>query len=429
MRKAERQPKRVSPQERGASHHYLFGYYDKCPWDRAGHRILAHRTSFLDRFPNPDDKAEIGYIRVDGIQEFIKLGETTAWNWQQGAQLQWLPADHSDTDRVIFNDRRDGRLVTTIVDPDSGAERVLDSPIYTIHPAGRVALSLNYARLFDMRMDYGVSGLTDPYKDDARPERDGIYRVDLQTGTRKLIVSIAEVAGMSPHPLGEGAKHWVNHMMFNPSGKRFCFLHRFQRPDGILHTRLFTAYAEGGNLRLLFDGMVSHYSWKDEKTILAWAGRRRILGGGEGKLGTVKSYARRCLKPIYYALGKPRILMQKVIGDSYYLISDGDHHEPERFAYGLLTSDGHCTLSADGKWVLTDGYTDAKNRLPLLLCRVSTPDVIEIGRFPTPRRLDGPVRVDLHPRFNHDGTKVCIDSAMDGTRQIYILDVSDVVKA
>ena len=128
-------------------------------------------------------------------------------------------------------------------------------------------------------------------------------------------------------------------------------------------------------------------------------------------------------------MGKPRVLMQKVVGDSYHLINDVPGGSANRFAYGALTTDGHCTLSPDGRWVLTDGYTDSQNRLPLYLCELSTQTVTEIGRFPTPKALDGPIRVDLHPRFSRDGTKVCIDSAMDGTRQMYVVDVSDVVGA
>lgn len=416
---------RVSPLLRGEGH-YFFGYYDKQPWDLSGQRILAHRTAFLDRFPKPVDRAEIGYIDLQGEREFIKFAETTAWNWQQGAQLQWLPNGQSDGEQILFNDRREGRLVTVILDPESCHERIIDAPIYTVSSSGRYALSLNYARLFDMRMDYGIAGLEDRGRNVACPEDDGIYRVDLDSGATELIVSIADVARVERSPLGTKAKHWVNHVMFSPSGGRFCFLHRFWRTDGIMHSRLFTADAIGGHLRLLFEGLVSHYCWKDETTILAWAGRRKILGGG-GKGGVLTTTARRCLKPIYYAMGKPRILMQKLVGDSYYLIEDAPAGTAERLAYGHLTTDGHCTISPDGRWVLTDGYTDSQNRLPLFLHNLETAATVEVGRFPTPKDLDGPLRVDLHPRFNRDGTKVCVDSAMDGTRQMYVIDVSEIV--
>ena len=34
--------------------------------------------------------AEVGLFDLDGGDEFHPLGETTAWNWQMGCQLQWL---------------------------------------------------------------------------------------------------------------------------------------------------------------------------------------------------------------------------------------------------------------------------------------------------------------------------------------------------
>lgn len=417
---------RISPKADGG--HYFFGYYDKQPWDLSGQRVLAHRTMFLDRFPTPNDRAQIGYIDLHSEHEFVKLAETSAWNWQQGAQLQWLPNRRSPGEQILFNDRQENRLVAVLFDPVSRHKRVIGSPIYTVSPSRGHALSLNYARLFDMRMDYGIAGLQDPGRDVGCPEDDGVYRVDLASGESQLIVSIADVAAISRSPLGIDAKHWVNHMMFNPCGTRFCFLHRFWRPDGIMHSRLFTADSHGGNLRLLFEGMVSHYCWKAETTILAWAGKRRVLGRNT-KSSVLATAARRCLKPMYYAMGKPRILMQKIVGDSYYLIEDVPGGSAERFAYETLSADGHCTISPNGRWVLTDGYTDSKNRLSVFLYNVQTTKLVNVGRFPTPKTLDGPVRVDLHPRFNRDGTKVCIDSAMNGTRQMYVIDVTDVVES
>jgi hypothetical protein len=94
-----------------------------------------------------------------------------------------------------------------------------------------------------------------------------------------------------------------------------------------------------------------------------------------------------------------------------------------------LTVDGHCTLSSDRRWALTDGYTDRRNRLPLFVYDIPARRVTRVGRYPTPRELDGPVRCDLHPRFRRDAAQVCIDSAMDGSRRVYVVDVSSVTRS
>ena len=52
---------------------------------------------------------------------------------------------------------------------------------------------------------------------------------------------------------------------------------------------------------------------------------------------------------------------------------------------------------------------------------------IDIGEFYTMPELAGEIRCDLHPRWNRDGTKVCFDSTHEGERQVYVIDVADIV--
>jgi hypothetical protein len=53
---------------------------------------------------------------------------------------------------------------------------------------------------------------------------------------------------------------------------------------------------------------------------------------------------------------------------------------------------------------------------------------INIGRFDSPGvARGGPMRCDLHPRWNRSGDKVSLDSTHEGgRRQIYVVDVSPV---
>lgn len=424
--------------------HYFFGYYDKCPWDASGTRMLAHRAGFVDRFPAPADVCEVGVLDPSR-RAFVPLASTRAWNWQQGAQLQWVKwlGDAGD-ERVVFNTRRDDdHLETTVVRADGRGAITLSHPTYTVSPDGRTMLTLAYERLSHCRPEYGYAGLIDPHQTNGAPRHSGVWRVDLATDRSEQLVSIGELAGHRPNPMGEGRVHHVNHLMFNPSGTRFCFMHRFERADGITHSRLFTLGTDGSGLRLLFEGLVSHYDWVDDRTILAWAGRRKILGGGGasgggGKrsvkgavVGGVMNAARRTLKPAYYAMGKPRWMMSRIVGDSYMMIPDAEGAEASVFARGDLATDGHCTVARSGagagRFVLTDGYPDMRSRQPLFVYDMREGVGYEIGRFSTPRELDGPTRVDLHPRFDRSGTRVCIDSAMDGRRRMYVVDVSSIV--
>lgn len=422
----------VTPDDDGQ---YFFGYFDKCPYRPTPREdgvspLLAHRARFLDRFPEAHEPVEIGV--VDPVaRKFRAIALSHAWNWQQGAHAQWLPDG-----RVLYNDRRDNRPVAVIADESGHEQAVLPMPALAVSRDGRLAASVSMGRLTRLRREYGLPGLTDAHADDPAPADDGLWMMDVERGTAALIVPLAELGshggGSIPH------HQHVNHALFNPSGSRLCFLHRYERDDGITQSRLFTVAPDGADLRLLMEGMVSHYDWIDDSSILAWAGKRGLIAGGAtaGRASPkqlVMTAARRTLKPVYYALGKPRFLMNKILKDSYLVIPDEADAETEVFARGELITDGHCTLSPDAgdgrRWVLTDGYPDMKGRQPLYLWDRAHDLGYEIGRYPTPRHLDGETRVDLHPRFDRTGLRACFDSAMDGRRRMYEVDLSGLVSA
>ena len=65
----------------------------------------------------------------------------------------------------------------------------------------------------------------------------------------------------------------------------------------------------------------------------------------------------------------------------------------------------------------------------LMLYKLSNGRRYDLNRFHSPKQFTGPVRCDLHPRWNRDGTQVCFDGCHEPTRQVYVVDVSEVVKS
>ncbi len=427
MKRVHCQVSKVNPED---NFNYFFGYYDKCPWNKDETKVLCHRAerSMLSRFPNQDDAVELGVIDLN-TKEFKPFATTTAWNWQQGAQLQWIVRNGKEC--AIFNIKEGNKVLACIYDFSTKKTQKLSSSIYSVNANGDFASTVNYARLYDCRKDYGIAGLKDAGFNDNAPKNDGIIVVDLNKDTSKIIISTAELEATSKDKeYIHQFKQRENHVMFNPSGTRFCFMHRYFTTGNIQQSRLFTSDLGGKDVRLLFEGFVSHYDWRDDETILAWAGKRKLIAGKSSSKLNPMTLIKKCLKPIYYALGKPRILMQKIVGDSFYLISDIEKEDNcTRIGKGIMYCDGHCTFSPDKRWILTDGYTDSHNKLPLFLFDTETEDFYEIGRYDTPKELDGELRIDLHPRFNHDGSKVFIDSGMSGKREMYIVDVSKITKS
>ena len=93
-----------------------------------------------------------------------------------------------------------------------------------------------------------------------------------------------------------------------------------------------------------------------------------------------------------------------------------------------LTVDGHCSFSPDGNWVLNDTYPDEHNLRTLMLVRMSDQRRINLQRFYSPKeKWWGEIRCDLHPRWNRDGTQICIDSVHTGERQMHLIDLKGII--
>ena len=49
----------------------------------------------------------IGMVDLADNDSWIELGTSSAWGWQQGCMLQWLPGSKTE---VLWNDRDDESL-------------------------------------------------------------------------------------------------------------------------------------------------------------------------------------------------------------------------------------------------------------------------------------------------------------------------------
>lgn len=390
-----RQPKAEAPVKvparavtTGPKHHW-FGYYDKTPWDATGRYLLVNETDFVDRQPKPGEAITVGMVDLKNGDEFVPLGTTAAWSWQQGTMLQWLGSNPAR--EVVYNAVADGEPAAVVHDIRTGKSRVLPRPVYGLSPDGTQTVTLDFARLHRLRPGYGYASYRERFAEHPAPDQLGVWRMDMATGKNALVVTLKQLAAQKPDERFAGAHHWVNHLQFSPGGKRFAFLHRWRVGEKPWSTRLYAATPDGSDLRLLMDtGMVSHYDWRDDDTILAWA----------------RTTDR---------------------GDKFYLIDAGG--KPPETVFPEVTRDGHCSYSPDRKWVLNDTYPDKERMQSLMLLKAATGRRFDLNAFHSPPRYTGPVRCDLHPRWNRDGTMVCIDGCHEATRQVYVLDVSDVVKS
>lgn len=412
--------------------HSFFGYYDVCPWDETERYILLHESGFIDRRWNEDDSVNVGMVDTKEGDHFISIGETASWNFQQGARLQWMPDEPT---KVIYNIREEGKFKSLIYDIESKEERKLENPVYSLSPKGKFALSVNYSRL-DRLGGYGYKGGKDEHEDDPAPEKDGIFRVDLDSGERDLIISIKEIAGFK-NKGGSGSQHYLLFPTFNYAGDRFCFLHRFKLKDGGLYTRLLTANPDGSGLFLLAEGTLSHFTWFEDGHILVWGRSKPYLT----KARKHKFFALPIFKPILNFLrGQVRGFMRhRVIGDQYLLFKDRTKGSTS-VGKGALIEDGHPTKFGKTPWLVTDTYPDENHYRTLILYNLENNrkiDLCKLYSLPDKEHVRGytgsadwditGMRSDLHPRWNRSGNKICVDSVHEGKKQVHVVDVSDIV--
>ncbi len=406
--------------------HHFFGYYNKSPWDSSGRYLLAQRVPMLTADLDGSEVAEVGYFDLYDADKFIVVGETTAWNWQMGSQLQWLGglpgrqliyncrAGSCDAD-VPYPDFR-----ATVLDADTQISRELPLPVYVVAPNSEWALCVDYSRFEVTHPTIGYrASLGEPSLANA-PADDGIYRMDIKSGDAELILSLRDLTRFQPLPSMDRAIHWVTHLEINPSSTRFLFIHRWtERVEDetcFLH-RLFSANPDGSDLRLLectdhplpqlstdFDAsrvgtfdyekseyQISHPAWKGDDEIIVWAPHR---------------------------------------GAIHYHLYDAYSGEAHVIGAHCLTENGHMSYSRDGKWLLSDTYPDSdSNERLLILYDVESGQRYDIGSFYTDPILGKPNRCDLHPRWRSDLRELCIDSVHEGERQIYLVDVAELTTA
>jgi len=382
---------------RGPKHHW-FAYYDKLQFDPTQRYLLGMEVDFEHRSPAPDDVIKIGMVDLQDGDRWIELEETRAWCWQQGCMLQWRPGSTSE---ILWNDRQDGQFVCHVLDVKTGNKRTIEHPVYAVSPDGRTAVAPDFRRINDMRPGYGYVGLPDPHADELAPKDSGIFRIDLEAGTRELIVSLAEVA-QTPYPIGDLSrkKHYFNHLLVSPDGKRFEFLHRWApRDKRDCRTRMFTAAMDGSDTWVVdHSGCTSHFIWRDPGHILAWSWYPGRHGSPYGHQGGF------CLFEDKPDGGKVEIIGGKQMVD-----------------------DGHCTYLPGNEWIVNDTYPDRQRKRTLFLYHVATGKIVVLGRFYNAPEYTGEWRVDLHPRHSPDGRLIVFDSPHTGEgRQMHLIDVSEI---
>lgn len=405
----------------------FFGYYDKSPINRSGTRMLCLRTDFSDREAEAGDSAEIGYWEL-ASGRFVPLSTTRAFNFQQGCMLQWLGPDFDR--RIIYNDQQDDHFVSVILDTETGEKRIIPHPVYVVHPSGKWAVTIDFERHYFTRKSYAYAGIVRPEKDVPCLAGDGIFRIDLDTGDQKRIISLEQMMHTRHVATMDGQTTSLVHMMFNPSGNRFMFYHRWSLADGGTYTRIYTSDGEGRDIRCVLDsGKATHSCWKDDDTLTVWGARPNAVWSLRRHKAAIK-WLLRPLLHVYHKTVNPRSkLALSLVGGGYLLCPDKNGGKPQKLDTGPVVMDGHPSWSQKyPNLMLTDTYQDLQMRQHIYILDFKSHTQTEVAALPTsPDIIDSGFRCDLHPRWDWSGTRIIVDSQHQEKRAMCVFDVRNLI--
>lgn len=352
-----------------------FWYFDVEQFDPSGRYALAMKVTFQNREVQVTDTAEIGYYDLRKNFMWKKIGETTAWNWQQGCRLQWRP--HSD--EIVWNDRSDDgtRFISRLYHFKSGKQRLLPRPIYDIAADGKTALTHEFARMKHPGTAY--VGIPDPCEDDKAPRESGIEKMDLETGKTEFLLSLEQLARLAfPNGYAGTSNIYIFREEWNPSGTRFMvYLRNYDSP---VHVSGWSVSTDGRDVRYFYNDP-SHTTWLDDDTVLEGRFFGLFDDDGSGKMSQQLADTR----------GNnitPTIL-------------------PEPY----------------DDWILGDTY-EIEGVQHLLLFHRPTGLFVPLAKLKANAAKRGIFRVDVHPRCSRDGRMVSFDATHEGFgRQLYMVDI------
>lgn len=380
----------------GPQHHFFgyIGHVQNIPWNGDGRYMVALRTDYQDHMPGADSRADVVLLDCKNDYAVRKIDTTGAWNFQQGTMFYWNP-DAPNT-QLFFNDRAPdtNKVFTVLIDIETGKRireyRFDETPFANggVAQAGGFFLGLNYGRLARLRPVTGYPEVYDWTTGTLHPKDDGIFKVDIKTGDKSLLVSFHQLAeALRPtRPDVDEKALFINHSLNNRDGDRVYFYVRGDFEDREKRLDVpFTINTDGTGLTL----HALHIGGHPE-----WAEGHRLIGKHDDQ-------------QIIYDTDTQQVV--EVLGDRTIFKNPG----------------GDVALSPDGTW-LANGHRYGKTNSYVFLNR-KTGDVLRAGPFPTDHWTSGELRIDAAPCWNRSSNQIVFPAIADDatrTRQMFLVEVT-----
>lgn len=403
---------------RGPEYHHFFGYIGQSlttPWNQSGKYLLTLRAKFHDRRARADEAADICLVDTTDNYRVIPIESTLAWNFQQGTMFYWHPKNPEN--QFFFNDRdpETQRIFTVLYDIEKRKRireyRFEDVPVANggVSPTGEFFLAINYARMARLRPVTGYPGTLDPTAHELAPDNDGIFRVEIESGQRQLLVSFhqlrelarsrfTEALGRNDRPQTEDvAVNWlekldemgfyINHSLSSRDGEHVYFFARTRYEDKEIAVNVPCSMTSTGMQLRSHAYIGGHPEWDEGTIVIGALDDRQVLY--DIQLGKIVGQ-----------IGKP-----------------GDFPSPS----------DDVSLARDPNWFANGFDTHERGSLEYIVMRRS--DGAKARSQPIFRGADpiyhrGDLRIDPAPRWNRTSNALLVPGmTSDNTRQLHLIRV------
>ena len=380
------------------SHHHFFGYIghvQTIPWNESGRYMLALRTTFHDHMPEPEEAADVVLLDTANDYQAIPVDKTHAYNFQQGTMFYWNPDDPEN--QFFFNDRNleTGKVFTVLYDVSQRKRvreyRFDDTPIGNSGVAqnGGYFAAFNYGRTDRLRPVTGYPGAYDWTVGVNHPKDDGVFKVDIQTGDKTLLVSFKQLAdALRPsRPTVDDIALFINHTLWNREDDLLYFYARgnFEEPRDQHIDRPFIVRPDGTGLKPLGVSVGGHPEWDY----------------GHRIIGTIRNE-----RQVLYDVD--RMLVVGALGNKEIFPNPG----------------ADIALSPDGKWFV-NGYQNREDgHNYYTLYRREDGAYLKTRGFSRGGYDRRELRIDPAPRWNRTSDAIVVPSwTKDGTRQMFLISI------
>jgi len=375
---------------------HMHTYYDVSPWSPSNRYFVCLRLPMEDRLPHPDEEADLCVI--DLKERTIRtVCQTSAWGGQTAAHQMW-----GRTDRYLyFNDKRNDQPVGVRLDRETGEATHFEGTIWQVSPDETCAISPCLIRCNLTQRGYGVSVATEQQRANIEqaPPDDGLFRTDLRSGEKSLLISLADVWEVIPNKDDlKDTTLYAFHAKFNPRGDRILLVVRALPREGRYHPMLLTCWADGSDLHVI---------------VPSWRWLQQPKGG----------------HPLWHPNGQHVLMNLSVEGSLRFCLIDADTGEV-RVLVDAPPGGGHPSISSDERQLVTDVFhwpseektrraatirlVDLEARTWRHLCTAESPFYPE----------EFTLRVDAHPAWDQRGRRICFQAAPTGRRQVFVVDPS-----